>query len=82
MPAHHTLEAYFDSYIEVAGISDGAKAPLFRSAAGRTGTLTENPMNRVDAWRMTDDPTARHRVELEEQDRISYVSSDRYHGLP
>jgi integrase len=26
--------------------------PLFRSAVGRTGTLTATPMNRVDAWRM------------------------------
>jgi len=52
MPAHHNLEAYLDAYIEVAGIPDGGKAPLFRSAAGRTGMLTEKPMNRVDAWRM------------------------------
>jgi site-specific recombinase XerD len=52
MPAHQTLEAYLDSYIEAAGIRDASKAPLFRSAAGRTGTLTEKPMNRVDAWRM------------------------------
>ena len=52
MPAHHTLEAYLDSYIEAAGIRDGGKSPLFRSAAGRAGTLTEKPMNRVDAWRM------------------------------
>ena len=52
MPAHHTLEAYLDTYIETAGIRDGDKTPLFRSAAGRTGTLTEKPMNRVDAWRM------------------------------
>jgi site-specific recombinase XerD len=52
MPAHHNLEAYLDAYIEAAGIRDAAKAPLFRSAAGRTGTLTEKPMNRVDAWRM------------------------------
>src|SRR5208282_3863996 len=52
MPAHHNLEAYLDSYIEAAGIRDAGKAPLFRSAVGRTGTLTEKPMNRVDAWRM------------------------------
>jgi integrase/recombinase XerD len=52
MSAHPTLEAYLDSYIEAAGIRDGGKAPLFRSAAGRTGTLTEKSMNRVDAWRM------------------------------
>jgi site-specific recombinase XerD len=52
MPSHHTLEAYLDTYIEAAGIRDSGKAPLFRSAAGRTGKLTEKPMNRVDAWRM------------------------------
>ena len=52
MPAHHSLEAYLDAYIEAAGIRDGGKAPLFRSAAGRSGTLTDKPMNRVDAWRM------------------------------
>jgi site-specific recombinase XerD len=52
MPAHHTLEAYLDAYIEAARIRDAGKAPLFRSAAGRTGTRTDKPMNRVDAWRM------------------------------
>jgi hypothetical protein len=39
-------------HIESAGIREGGKAPLFRSGAGRTSTLTEKPMNRVDAWRM------------------------------
>ncbi len=52
MPAHHNLEAYLDSYIEAAGIRGGGKAPLFRSAAGRTGMLTDKPMNRIDAYRM------------------------------
>jgi len=52
MPAHHNLEAYLDAYIEKAGIRDGGKIPLFRSAVGRTGVLTETAMNRVDAWRM------------------------------
>jgi integrase/recombinase XerD len=52
MPAHHNLEAYLDAYIKAAGIGDDGRAPLFRSAVGRTGTLTEKPMNRVDAWRM------------------------------
>jgi integrase/recombinase XerD len=47
-----TLESYLDAYIEAAGLRDAGKATLFRSAAGRTGTLTEKPMNRVDAWRM------------------------------
>ena len=52
MPAHHNLEAYLDAYIEAAGIRDAGKAPLFRSAAGRAGALTDKPMHRVDAWRM------------------------------
>jgi integrase len=52
MPAHHTLEAYLDAYIEAAVIRNSGKVPLFRSAIGRTGMLTDKPMNRVDAWRM------------------------------
>ena len=52
MPAHHNLEAYLDAYIKAAGVIVDGKSPLFRSAAGRTDTLTEKPMNRVDAWRM------------------------------
>lgn len=52
MPAHHNLEAYLDAYIIAAGIREDGKTPLFRSAAGRTGALTDKPMNRVDAWRM------------------------------
>jgi site-specific recombinase XerD len=52
MPAHHNLEAYLDAYIDAAGIREEKKTPLFRSAAGRTGTLTLIVMNRVDAWRM------------------------------
>src|SRR6202795_2524701 len=50
MPAHHTLEAYLDAYIVAAGIRDAGKAPLFRSAARRTGTLTEHHMHRVACW--------------------------------
>src|SRR6266849_1574031 len=52
MPAHHTLEEYLNAYIEAAGLRDSGKSPLFRSAAGRTGTLTDNAMHRVDAYRM------------------------------
>ena len=34
------------------------QGPLFRSAAGRTGTLTVTAMNRVDAWSMIQRRTA------------------------
>jgi integrase/recombinase XerD len=45
-------EHHLDTYIKAAGIGDAGKSPLFRSAADRTGALTEKPMNRIDAWRM------------------------------
>src|SRR5712692_7727276 len=40
MPAHHTLEAYLDAYLDAAGIRDSGKSPLFRSAVWHNGTLT------------------------------------------
>jgi hypothetical protein len=46
MPAHHTLEAYLDAYIQAAGIGDQGKSPLFRSAVGRTDTLTDKAIDR------------------------------------
>jgi hypothetical protein len=52
MPAHHNLEAYLDAYIKAAGICDQGKLPLFRSAVGRTDTLTDIAIDRVAAWRM------------------------------
>ncbi len=44
LPAHHNAEAYLDAYIEAAGIAGDRKAPLFRSAAGKTGRLTGRPL--------------------------------------
>lgn len=52
VPAHHNAEAYLDAYIRAAGIGEDAKGPLFRTAAGKTGQITENAMNRRDALRM------------------------------
>jgi site-specific recombinase XerD len=52
MPAHHKLEQFLDEYLTAAGIGDRDKTPLFRSAAGRTGLLTELAMHRVDAYQM------------------------------
>ena len=49
---HHNLESYLDAYIRAAGVGEDGKSPLFRSAAGRTGKITERPMHRVDAWHM------------------------------
>ncbi|MGE3541663.1 MAG: tyrosine-type recombinase/integrase [Candidatus Tectimicrobiota bacterium] len=38
--------------LDAASIRDSGKSPLFRSAAGRTGMLTDNAMHRIDAYRM------------------------------
>ena len=52
MPAHHLLESYVDEYVTEAGIASDKDIPLFRTAAGKTGTLTERRMTRTDALRM------------------------------
>ena len=60
MPAHHTLEAFIDEHLAVAGIREDGKTPLFRSAIGKTGLLlTSNPMNRIN--RRLSDGTPAHR---------------------
>jgi site-specific recombinase XerD len=58
MPAHHKLEQFLDEYLAAAGIREDGKGPLFRSAAGKTGVLTDKPMNHVDAYRMVRRRTA------------------------
>jgi hypothetical protein len=50
LPAHHKLEQFLDEYLAVAGIRENGKTPLFRSALGEAGVLTDKPMNRVDAY--------------------------------
>jgi site-specific recombinase XerD len=52
VPAHHNAEAYLDAYIAAAGISGERKTTLFRSAAGRSGVLTNQRMARTDVLRM------------------------------
>jgi integrase/recombinase XerD len=52
MGCHHKLEQYLDEYIEAAGIAADRKGPLFSTAIGRTGKLSNRPMSRVDAWYM------------------------------
>jgi site-specific recombinase XerD len=52
VPAHHNAIQYLDEYIATAGIADAKKGPLFRSAAGKTGLLTPDRLNRTDVLRM------------------------------
>jgi integrase/recombinase XerD len=56
--AYPILEQFLDEYLAPAGIRDHDTAPLFRSAAGRTGMLTDRPMHRVDAYQMVRRRTA------------------------
>lgn len=51
VPCHHSLEELLDAYITAAGLEE-SKGPLFRTAFGRTGRLTENRMDRSAAWYM------------------------------
>ncbi len=50
--SHHNLVEYLHEYIQAAGISEDKKAPLFRTAEGRSRTLTDHAMDRHDAIRM------------------------------
>ncbi len=52
VPVHHNAEEYLDAYIEAAGIAKDEKSPLFRSAVGKTGTLTDRPLRRNNALDM------------------------------
>jgi hypothetical protein len=58
MPAHHKLEAFLDEYLSTVGIRNAGKSPLFRSAAGKTGMLTERPTDRVHVYEMVRRRTA------------------------
>lgn len=49
---HHNLETFLDAYVEQAGIGSEADGPIFRTTAGRTGSLTTNPLWQQDAYRM------------------------------
>jgi integrase/recombinase XerD len=52
VPCHHNLEQYLDEYIAAAGIAGDPDAPLFQTAAGKSGTLTGKAMWQQDAYRM------------------------------
>lgn len=52
VPCHHNLEKMIDEYIEASGIAEDQNGPLFRTADGKTGKLTNNAMWQQDAYRM------------------------------
>jgi integrase/recombinase XerD len=52
VPAYHNATDYLVASCDAAGIAGDKRAPLFRSAHGKTGKLTDRPMHRNDALRM------------------------------
>lgn len=52
MPCHHNPDAYLHAYIDGALAESDKKAFLFRSARGRSGVLSDNPMSQADVYRM------------------------------
>jgi site-specific recombinase XerD len=51
MPCHHNLEAWLHEYIQGVQLVT-PKEWLFRTAIGRTGELSEQPMQQSDVYRM------------------------------
>ena len=52
VPCHHNLEGYLDAYLEASGIRGDPEGPLFRTVAGRGGSLTGRPLWQQDTYRM------------------------------
>lgn len=52
VPANHHLDEYLEAYLEAAELKGQGKSALFRSAAGRSGQLSDNAMTQPDVYRM------------------------------
>ena len=52
VPAHHTLDAYLEAYVQGAQLETDPKGPLFPTAHGKTDALTARPMCQADVYRM------------------------------
>jgi integrase/recombinase XerD len=52
VPAHHNAVEYIDEYLSAANTDNGTKSPLFRSAADKSGELSDARMSRTDVLRM------------------------------
>ena len=52
VPVHHQADDYLHAYIAAAGIAEEGKQPLWRTARGRTKTLTANGLQSAEALAM------------------------------
>jgi hypothetical protein len=50
MPAHYNLEEYMAAYLGAAGTGTGKGTPLFRTAKGKTGRLTDRRMSQPEVY--------------------------------
>ena len=50
-PCHHNLDEYLHAYMDQGQLTE-PKGWLFRSANGRSGQLSTNPMRQADVYRM------------------------------
>jgi site-specific recombinase XerC len=79
MPCHHNLEAYLQAYIEQADMVSAKKQPLFRTAAGRNGKLSDRPMT---AGCLPDDRSAREGCRHPHENPLPHLSRHRHHRVP
>lgn len=79
MPCHHTLEEYLDAYIDVAGLRDKPRSPLFRTIGRGTAELSQPPH---PGRCLCDDPATGRRCRHQNRDRQSHVPGDGHHRLP
>ena len=52
VPCHHNLDRFLEEYLQAAGIGGDRDGFLFRTAAGKSGVLSEKPLHQQDAYRM------------------------------
>jgi site-specific recombinase XerD len=52
VPCHHKLEEALDAYVDAAHLASDKKRPLFRSAIGRSDSLSDKRITRNDVYRM------------------------------
>jgi hypothetical protein len=76
MPPHYKLEQFIDEYLAAAGIREDGKTPLFRSAIGKSGVLTDKPMK---DRRRSHGTLAHRRRRLQGKAWLSCLSRDWHH---
>lgn len=52
VPVHHKVEEFLDAYLEEGNLWDAKGTPLFRTTVATTRKLTENRLQRQEAWAM------------------------------